>query len=121
MPTPIERYKTLVDGLVGIHEGVLAKWTRDNKWPAVEKNNNITELLSSLTPEQREVIAGVIEQAREGGIHDTLVYFNDQMCINGLRFTQDGEEVPVQPFDTQLYYDWICRLNKDEWPDEAEE
>jgi hypothetical protein len=118
MNTPLDLYKAFVAGLVSIRDGVLAKWTRDNKWPAVEKNHAITELLSSLSCEQREVIAGMLEHARDGGIHDTLVFLNDQTCLNELKLIQNGQELPVNPFDTTLYYDWTCRVHGDAWPDE---
>ena len=120
MNTSLELYKAFIDGLVKIREGVLAKWTRSNNWPAVEKNQEITALLSSLSQEQREIIAGMMEHARDGGIHDTRVFLNDQGCINRLQLIQDGIELPSAPFDTTLYYDWTCRVHGDAWPDEEE-
>lgn len=120
MSTALDKYKALIDGLTGIRDGVLIQWTRDNQWPESEKNRPMAALLAGLTPEQRLVLADVIERARSGGIHDTLVYLHDQMCLQDLRLSQGGEELPVEPFDNPLYYDWASRAAGEPWPDDAE-
>ena len=48
------------------------------------------------------------------------ISFNDRMAINNLRFVENGIEMKHQPFDTELYYDWVCRRAADPWPDEAD-
>ncbi len=120
MSTPLEEYKALIDGLVGVREGVLADWVRRRKFPTVEENAAISELCARLSDGDRETIARFIQRAREGGIHDTLAFFHDRIQIDGLRFVRRGAELPVEPFDTQLYYDWTCRTMGDAWPDEKQ-
>ena len=116
--TPLQLYKNLIDGLVGCRKGVLGLWIRERGWPASPENQKKNDLLAQLTPAQREAIADIAAQAREGGIHDALVYLQDEICIRDLRLVQGGVELPVDPFDTQLYYDWTARCQGSAWPDE---
>lgn len=118
MSTPLQLYKKLLDGLVSIRTDVLGTWIRDRGWPDLPENRKFNDLLAQLTPEQREVVADIAAQARDGGIHDTLVHLHDQICIDGLRLVQNGIELPVEPFDTQLYWDWTARCLGADWPDE---
>jgi hypothetical protein len=118
MPSPIQLYKDVIDGLVRIRRSVLGQWARGDGWPNTPDNTKINQLLSELSPAQREVLAEIVQRARDGGIHDTLVYLNDEAAIRGLRLVRDGVEVAVQPFDTDMYYDWTARTEGDAWPEE---
>lgn len=116
--TPIQLYKKLIDGLVGRRQGVLGLWIRERGWPVLPENQHKNDLLAQLTPEQREVVADIAAQARDGGIHDTLAYLQDEICLNEFRLVQHGSELPIDPFGTQLYYDWVARCAGQAWPDE---
>ena len=118
MPTPLEDYKALIDGLAKVRAGVLATWVRSGAFPATPEYARVSGLCAQMKEEDREAIATLVEHAREGGIHDALVFLHDRMMIDGLRFTKNGRELPLEPFDTQLYYDWMCRVMGDSWPDE---
>jgi hypothetical protein len=116
MKTPIELYKEFLDGLVKCRKGVERRWITAGGWPDRPENKPINELLSQLNPQQRETIARLCEEAREGGIHDALAYMDDEMA-NGLRLVKEGVELPIDPFES-LHYDWVCRCAGDPWPDE---
>jgi hypothetical protein len=120
MDAPLNLYKSLVDGLATLHKGVHRAWI-ERGWPDVSDASSVRQLLAKLTPDEKKLLADLLESARDGGVHDTLVYLNDRMAINGLRFTQEGIELAHQPFDTELYYDWTSRRQGDNWPDEDEE
>jgi hypothetical protein len=116
MKTPIQLYKDFVDGLVKIRPDVLGRWITGRGWPDSPENKPINELLSGLTPAQREIVAQITQEARDGGIHDTLAYLDDEMA-NGLRLVHEGIELPISPFES-LHYDWVCRHEGDAWPGE---
>jgi hypothetical protein len=111
-------YKTFIDGLVKRREGVLAQWVRTKGWPDPPGNREINKLLSKLTPEEKEVVAKIVQQAREGGIHDTLVFVNDRVNLNGLRISENSVEMAIEPYGTELYFDWVARCAGDPWPDD---
>ncbi|MFT3871005.1 MAG: hypothetical protein QM715_21330 [Nibricoccus sp.] len=121
MPTPLEDYKSLIDGLVKVRAGVMAGWVRKCAFPATPEFERLSSLCAGLKDKDREAIAKLVEHAREGGIHDSLVFLHDRMMIDGYRLTKNGRELPVEPFDTQLYYDWMGRVMGEAWPDERKD
>lgn len=118
MNTRLEEYKKLIDALVKIRPCVLVQWVKDKGWPQLPENEKFNQLLDGLTPEEKDVVAQMIQQARDGGIHDTLAYLTDEININGLRISRNGVDLAVEPYGTSLYYDWVCRREGDEWPEQ---
>lgn len=111
-----EKYRELVDGLVARREGVLPRWIREKGWPRVPENEEVNRLLAGLTAEQKEVVARIAREARDGGIHDTLAYLQEQMDA-GLRLVVDGVELPVSPEGTEIFWDWTARAGGAPWPE----
>jgi hypothetical protein len=62
----------------------------------------------------------MVQQARDGGIHDELVYLNDEVAIRKLRLVRDGVELAREPFGMEMYCDWWARSQGDTWPDKKE-
>jgi hypothetical protein len=118
MSTPLQDYKDFIDGLTKIQSCIHAKRVREMRFPSSSDHDTIRSLISRLSDEERESIATLVQRAREGGIHDTLVFLNDRISIQGYRLSRNGQELPVLPFDTELYYDWVCRVAGEKWPDE---
>lgn len=115
MNTGLEYYKDFIDGLVKRKNGVLGKWILENGYPDNEENREYNELLNSLSLEQREVLAKLVQDARIGGIHDTLAYMNEKMDCDGLVLSQNGEEFQFDEFEG-MHYDFVCRCKGDAWP-----
>lgn len=116
----LEIYKTFVDDLVKISPGVYSKWIMGNGWPKTDVNEKINKLLSELTMEQKEVLSFIVQSARDGGIHDVLVYLTDQINVEGLEMTKNGVKMATESFGSEMYYDWVCRREGDSWPDSDE-
>ena len=68
------------------------------------------------TPEQKDVLAEMLQDEHIAGIHDTLAYINEMMDLEGLELHQDGESYPNDYFES-LHYDFISRCDGDEWPE----
>jgi hypothetical protein len=113
----LEEYKALVDALVATSSAPDATWARNGSYPDIPDNREINALLASLTAAQRDTIARMIQEAKVGGIHDAVVVLLDD---GGYRLSRDGVEVPYQPFGTESHFDYIARLNGQEWPEPAE-
>lgn len=116
----VSLYKSIVDEFAQIHEGVHRTWVMERGWPQKKENEDINQLLAKLNHSEKETLVKLLDDARVEGIHDTLVMLNDRMDMDGLRFVENGVEMAWQPFDSTLYYDWMCRKEKDDWPDENE-
>jgi len=63
--------------------------------------------MSELTTEQKEVIALNAQSARDGGIHDVLVYLTVQINLEGLEIVKNGTKMPIEPFDSGMHYDCL--------------
>lgn len=113
----LDQYKAFIDDLVKLRPCVKSVWAKEDGWPKLPQNEPINQLLDELTPGQKSVLSEMLQQARDGGIHDTLAYLNERTIIDDLRIFVQGSELPVEPFDTELHYDWVSRTECDEWPD----
>lgn len=113
----LELYKNFIDGLVEHKECIESKWVRGNGYPSIKDNEKINMFLESLTDDERQIIAEMLQSAREGGIHDTLAYMDEMVDLQGLTLNQQGETYPVDAFES-MHYDFVCRREGDAWPEE---
>lgn len=114
----VEIYKNFIDGLAKIRICILRKWIKGNGWPKLPENEEINKFLSELSQNQKETLADIVQQARDGGIHDVLSYINDEINMNNLRIYKNNVEFAIEPYGTEMHYDWVCRANGDNWPEE---
>ena len=112
----LREYQQFIDALVKIRPAVEARWATGKGWPKQPKNATINQLLSHLSSNEKDALAQIIQQARDGGIHDVLAYLQDQINLAGLRLARNEIELAIQPYGTEMYYDWVCRGEGDDWP-----
>jgi hypothetical protein len=112
----LQEYKRFIDDLVKLRPAVLARWVKERGWPKSPENESFNKLLAELMPEQKEIVAQMVQRGRDGGIHDVLVYLTDEINLNDLRITRNGVELAVEPYGTEMYWDWVCRCEGDNWP-----
>lgn len=116
MSKELELYKAFIDGLVKRKDSITARWVQGDGFPKTEDNQAKNELLAALSPEQKDVLAGLLQDEHIAGIHDTLAYINEMMDLEGLELHQEGESIPNDYFES-LHYDFISRCDGDEWPE----
>ncbi len=116
MSRGIDIYKNFIDGLVERKNGTYSRWILEKGFPDNDENKSINELLASLSLEQKEILARIVQESREGGIHDTLAYMDEMMDCDGLALVQNGEKFVCDEFDS-MHYDFVCRCEGDEWPE----
>lgn len=115
--TALDLYTRFIDLFVEIRKCVAsARVRRRQKWPDSPENESVNEFLGTLTSSERETLAVMLQQAKDSGIHDALVVLSEELNLEGLRLVQNGCEIPVEPFGTELYYDWVCRREGENWP-----
>ncbi len=96
-----------------------AEWVRIGKqWPDINEDNKlINEFISNLNETQKETLSALLENSYSAGIHDMMAGLSE-MYLDGLKIEINGITLPEEPFATELHYDYICRYEGDEWPDE---
>ena len=95
-------YKAFIDGLVERKDSMTALCVKGGGFPKTEDNKAKNDLLATLTPEQKDVLAEMLQDEHIAGIHTEL--------------HQDGESYPNDYFES-LHYDFISRCDGDEWPE----
>jgi hypothetical protein len=120
-------YKLFVDELVElsrvevtakrIREYGHSERTNDAHLPLEKIEQQRKEFFLFLLPQQREIIAELLEEAYSGAIHDVASFLEGKLCSDDMRITWKGEDVTSSPYAT-MHYDFICRRDGDVWPDE---
>ena len=116
MSKALELYKAFIDGLVKRKDSMTAFCVKGDGFPKTEDNKAKKDLLATLTPEQKGVLAEMLQEEHIEGIYTTLAYINKMMDLDGLELQQDGESYPNDYFES-LHYDFISRCDGDEWPE----
>ena len=101
MSKELELYKKFIDGLVEQKESVTARWIMEDGFPKNGDNEEENKLLQELTPEQKRILAKIVQNERIGGMHDALAYM---------------DEMPHDYFES-MHFDFIGRCEGDEWPE----
>ena len=114
------KYQALIDAIVERNECVLARRVREgNLWLEQAEHSKFNNLVASLPQEQRELLSDLLQSARNGGIHDVLVVLSEKMNLEDLKLVQDAEEIPNEPYGTEIYFDWVARSAGEDWPKNA--
>ena len=111
MNIKLDSYKSFIDDIVVIKKSIKSTWVLKGSYPDVPDNKKRNDILATLSEEQRIEIAKMIQESNESGIHDLLALLNDNAEIE-----YKGVRLPKEPFDTELYYDFVARSEGDEWP-----
>lgn len=113
----LKAYKTFIDDLVEIKPTVLKRWVQEKGWPDIEENREINSFLSKLNHKEKLILSELLQQARDEGIHDTLVYLNEQINCDDLKIFKGEVQLATEPYGTELFWDWVARSEGDEWPE----
>ncbi len=128
MGTPLEEYQEFVDSLVRRRESVEARRVREGVWhkephpdqardselltSVLQEQVKYNELLAGLSQDQRELIAEIVQHARDSSFHDVLVLMTDK----DYRLTRNGVELAFEPYGTPSFYDFVARRDGTPWP-----
>ena len=116
MNSHLEQYQSFIDHLVKIRPCVLIKWVSKG-WPRLDQNRRINKFLSGLSRDEKEILGQMLQQAKDEGIGDVLSYFDDEISLHALRVSRDGVELAIEPYGTELIFDWVARSAGDAWPE----
>ena len=110
-------YEQIIDSLVDRRDSVVSERVKNaNFWPSGSAKAKFNSLVANLSDEGRALLAELLQSERDSGIHDALVVLSELMNLDALRFCVNGTEIAHEPYGTELYYDWSCRVAGDPWP-----
>jgi hypothetical protein len=116
--TPIDVYKAIIDQLVGEtrlfgSSGHVAKSAMFSKAPDHQRFNNF---IRSLSPEHRELLSQMLQEERDGAIHDVLAALTWWITTRDVGLTFRGMPMPVELSGTGLHGDYVGRRDGWDWP-----
>lgn len=120
-------YRWLIDELVEVaassvaasrirKNGHAVRTNESNDLPLSAEEREEKELILSLEPSAREVVARLIEAARRSAIHDLLCLLDGEIAGERITLLVGGQKLAESPY-ASFHYDFICRLEGDSWPD----
>ena len=84
-----------------------------SKAPAHARFN---EFIRKLSPEDRELLAEMLQAERDGAIHDVLAALTWWLTARDVEMTFRGEPMPVELSGMGLHGDFIGRRDGWDWP-----
>lgn len=120
MNKSLKEYQAFIDGLLGWPQSSIgARQAKAGIWNVNEipEQEKFNKLLKELPPEQRETLAEMLQNEHASGLFAVLAYLTDEINLRGLRLVRNGIELAVEPYGTEMYYDWTCRRAGDAWPE----
>lgn len=122
MPTPLDAYKELIDAIAAIADDDIQanRIADDQQSPGPVSHAHTSSFIDKLSVEDRAILIDMLKRSRRSGIHDTLARLSEMIVLDGLRLVSNGAELPIEPFGSELFFDWECRRNGDDWPESDE-
>ena len=98
MSKELELYQAFIDGLVERKDSMTALWVKGDGFPKTEDNKAKNELLAALTPEQKGVLAELLQDEHIAGasICKDVDGAEDQPLIFGIHFIEDDRRFSLR-------------------------
>jgi hypothetical protein len=121
--TPIDVYKAIIDQLVNEtrHLGSSAHVAERAFFSKAPAHGGFNEFIRSLSTEHRTLLSHMLQDERDGAIHDVLATLTWWMTARGVGLTFRGKNMPVELSGAGLHGDYIGRRDGWNWPSSNEE
>ncbi len=118
----LDVYKAIIDQLVGETRllGSSSHVTENGIFSNAPAHRDFNEFIRSLSPQQRELLSRMLQEERDGAIHDVLAVLTWWITARGVALTLRGEEMPVELSGMGLHGDYVGRRDGWNWPAERE-
>jgi hypothetical protein len=116
--TPIDAYKAIIDQLVrevrlSGSSSHVAERSLFSKAPA---HAHFNEFIRELSPGGRGLLSEMLQEERDGAIHDVLAALSWWITARDVGLTFRGEPMPVELSGMGLHGDYMGRRDGFEWP-----
>src|SRR6476620_1765295 len=116
--TPTDTYKAIIDQLVDEVRvfGSAAHVAERSFFSKAPEHARFNEFLQKLSPEHRALIAEMLQEERDGAIHDVLAALTWWITTRDVGLTFHGEPMPVELSGMGLHGDYVGRRDGWKWP-----
>lgn len=118
--TPSDVYKAIIDELVNEtrHSMSSRLVVEDGIYSKVPDYKPLNKLVESLDPDERRMLAQMLQHEREGAIHDVLAVLTWWMTARDVGLTYQGKPMPIELSGMGLHGDFVGRCDDWDWPEE---
>src|SRR5947207_15722753 len=94
---PIDAYKAIIDELVEetSQHGAAAQVVEKSIFSKAPAHGEFNDFIAALSPKQRNLLAKMLQEEREGAIHDVLAMLSWWITCREMGFTFRGDPMPV--------------------------
>jgi hypothetical protein len=119
---PIDAYTAIIDQLVNETRTCGAGFQVTDKgiFSKAPAHRQFNEFIASLSADQRKLLADMLQQERDGAIHDLLAVLSWWIDCRHVGFTFKGQPMPVDLSGMGLHGDYIGRRDGWEWPKDGD-
>jgi hypothetical protein len=116
--TPIDAYKAIIDELVTETRryGPSPHVAKSGIYSKAPSHHEFNKFIASLSQKQRELLSRMLQDARDGAIHDVLAVLTWWIDCREVGFTFCGQPMPVDLSGGGLHGDYVGRREGWEWP-----
>jgi hypothetical protein len=116
--TPIGVYKAIIDQLVSETRllGSSSHVAESSMFSKAPAHCEFNEFIRSLGPEQREILSRMLQEERDGAIHDSLAALTWWIDARDVGLTFQGEPMPLDLSGMGLHGDYVGRRDGWDWP-----
>lgn len=119
-------YKWFIDNLVEVAQhGTAARQLRETgQIDGIRHEEMVTDLkeqklahfLGRLAPDERALIAGLLDDTRRRAVHDVAGFLEWAAAEAKLSIVLDTQSITARPYST-MHFDFLCRYGGEHWPD----
>jgi hypothetical protein len=119
---PSDVYRAIIDQLV--HEtreyGAGTQVAKSSIFSKAPAHGEFNEFIASLSVDHRELLSRMLQEERDGAIHDVLAMLTWWILCRGVGLTFKGEPMPVDLSGMGLHGDYIGRRDGWSWPKDSD-
>jgi hypothetical protein len=115
MLDPIYEHKAIIEEFVRRTPATSSRLVRqEGIYSKASHKKHLNALVEKLNPDDRELLAQMLEYERIGALHDSLVILNEA-CSEGLQLMKVGDEIPPEPYGYTMFQEYITVLEDGDW------
>jgi hypothetical protein len=115
MLDPVYEHKAIIEEFVRRTPAISSRLVRqEGIYSKAIHKKHLNALVEKLNPEDRELLAQMLEDERIGALHDSLVILNEA-CLEGLKLIKEGEEIPSEPYGYTMFHEYMIVLEDEDW------
>ena len=116
--TPVDAWKAIIDQIVDETRryGASQQVAEGGVFSNAPSHREFNEFIGSLSKSQRDLLCRMLQEERDGAIHDLLATLSWWVDCRGVGFTFRGEPMPVDLSGMGLHGDFVGRRDGWDWP-----